>query len=231
MNTILFTDREDAGRRLAEHLKGRHYLRPLVLAIPRGGIEVALPIAQALDAELDVVLARKLRAPSQSELALGALSESGEVYMNPQFIGLSGGLKAYLQEERAHQAAEIERRVQLFRAVRPKAPIAGRSVIVADDGIATGATLIAALRSVRAQGPQRLIVAVPVAPAECLPGIRELCDELVCLHALQEFWAVGMHYERFEPVSDERVMEGLAEHLASHAVVEGHAVHAGTAPG
>lgn len=231
MNTILFTDREDAGRQLAEHLKGRHFTRPLVLAIPRGGIEVALPIAQALDAELDVVLSRKLRAPSQSELALGALSESGDVYLNPQFIGLTAGLSTYLQEERARQAAEIERRVQLFRAVRPKASIAGRSVIVTDDGIATGATLIAALRTVRAQGPLRLIVAIPVAPAERVQDIRDMCDEVVCLHALEEFWAVGMHYERFAPVSDERVMEGLAEHLASRTVVDAQAVHAGTAPG
>jgi putative phosphoribosyl transferase len=153
------------------------------------------------------------------------------VYLNPQFVGLAAGLSTYLQEERARQAAEIERRVQLFRAVRPKATVAGRSVIVVDDGIATGATLIAALRTVRAQGPQRLIVAVPVAPTDRLRDVRGMCDELVCLHALDEFWAVGMHYERFDPVSDERVMECLAEHLASQVVVESHAVRAGTAPG
>lgn len=217
MNAVRFVDREDAGRQLADHLRGRELTRPLVLAIPRGGIEVAVPIAHALGAELDVVIARKLRAPSQSELALGALSESGDVYLNPQFAGLVAGLSTYLEEERARQASEIERRVARFRAVRPKASIADRSVIVTDDGIATGATLIAALRTVRAQGPRDLIVAVPVAPADMLASVRDLCDELVCLYAPDDFWAVGMHYERFDEVSDERVVERLEQTLHEHA--------------
>jgi putative phosphoribosyl transferase len=223
MNAVRFVDREDAGRQLAERLRGRELTRPLVLAIPRGGIEVAVPIAQALGAELDVVIARKLRAPAQSELALGAVSESGEVVLNPRFAGLTAGLSQYLHEERAHQAAEIERRVALFRSARPKASVAGRSVIVTDDGIATGATLFAALRTVRAQGPREVIVAMPVAPADLLDEVRELCDELICLYAPEEFWAVGMHYERFPQVSDERVVESLAASLRPTASTEAHA--------
>ena len=210
MNGVRFIDREDAGLRLVDRLRGRRFERLLVLAIPRGGLEIAAPIARALDGELDVVLSRKLRAPMQPELALGAVSESGDVYLNPQFAGISGAFPQHLEHERTFQMAEIERRVERFRAVRPKAGIAGRSVIIVDDGIATGATLIAALGTVRAQAPRELIVAVPVAPEECLSVVRPLCDDLVCLSTPAQFYAVGAHYESFETVTDERVVELLA---------------------
>lgn len=206
-----FEDREDAGRQLAARLQEVTLVRPLVLAIPRGGVEVAAPLAHALGAELDLVLSRKLRAPGQPELAVGAVSESGEVYLNHFASELAGAGHGYVQREVAHQMAEIERRAKRFRSVRLKAPVSGRSVIITDDGIATGATMIAALRTVRAQEPRELIVAVPVAPRERLAEIRALSDRVVCLLVPAEFWAVGQYYRSFTEVTDDRVEQRLRE--------------------
>ena len=211
MKFALFHDREDAGRQLAERLKGVPLNSPLVLAIPRGGIEVAAPMARELGAELDIVLSRKLRAPEQPELALGAVSETGELYLNRHAQEATAGSSAYLEQERRHQMAEIDRRKKMFRVVRPQAPVAGRSVIVTDDGIATGSTMIAALRTVRAGGARDVTVAVPVAAADRLVGIRELCDRVVCLHEPEEFWAIGQFYDNFDAVPDERVVELLRQ--------------------
>jgi len=170
----MFRDREDAARRLAKKLETRELRDPLVLAIPRGGVVTGAVLARALGADLDVVLSRKLRAPNQPELAIGAISEGGEVYLNPQVTKIDDWLGDYLAEERAYQMAEIARRRKLFRAVRPVAPIADRSVIVTDDGIATGSTMIAALKVIQTHQPHELIVAVPVASPdrlqECVSG-------------------------------------------------------------
>src|SRR3989304_1864618 len=166
--TIMFADREDAARQLAEKLKDLKLHDPLVLAIPRGGVATGAVLARELHADLDVVLSRKLRAPYQPELAIGAIGEDGEVYLNHGMEAATGGAQAYLAQEREHQVGEIVRRQKLFRAVRPQAPVAGRSVILTDDGIATGATMIAALHVVKAQQPRETIVAVPVAPPDRL---------------------------------------------------------------
>jgi putative phosphoribosyl transferase len=211
MSYAMFMDREEAGWRLAERLRGLPLRRPLVLAIPRGGIEVGAPLARALGAELDVTLSRKLRAPDQPELALGAVSETGEVYLNHHASAMTEAGNGHLEAERKRQLAEIERRKRLFRAVRPQAPVAGRSVIVTDDGIATGSTMIAALKTVRAMNPAELIVAVPVAPQERLDAVRALCDRVVCLCVPELFWAVGQFYRNFAEVTDERVVELLRE--------------------
>lgn len=204
-----FADREDAGQRLAERLHGLPLVRPVVLAIPRGGIEIGAPIARKLSAELDVVLARKLRAQNQTELAIGAVSENGDVVLDPRAAVLAPTDAVYLDSERRHQVAEIERRKRLFRAVRPRAELAGRSAIVVDDGIATGSSMIAALRTVRAAGPREIIVAVPVAPPESLARIDELCDQIVCLIVTDELWAIGQFYRNFEQVEDARVVDLL----------------------
>src|SRR4051794_20525460 len=173
----LFRNRADAGQQLGERLKNRKLRDPLVLGIPRGGVVVGLPLARELNAELDVVLARKLRAPLQPEYAIGAVSEDGEVILNPEARRVAGVSRDYLEQEKQYQLAEIERRTGLFREVRPAARVAGRSVIVTDDGIATGSTMIAALHSARAQGPHELIVAVPVAAPDRLEQVRRLCDD------------------------------------------------------
>ena len=215
MMDALFEDREDAGLRLAERMLDLPLTHPLVLAIPRGGIEVAAPMAHALGAELDVVLSRKLRAPRQPELAIGAVSETGQLYVDRAILATTGTTMEYVEAERARQMAEIERRGRLFRAVRPKADVTGRSVIITDDGIATGSTMIAALRTVRALEPAEILVAVPVAPMDRLAEIRPLCDQLVCLRVPDEFWAIGPFYRDFAQVSDERVLQLLEDGLRS----------------
>ena len=206
----MFANREDAARRLAAKLKGRVLLRPVVLAIPRGGVVTGAVLAEELGAELDVVLSRKLRAPGQPELAVGAVSEDGQVYLDPaitESLGLQGD--DYLAREQKHQLAEIARRKALFRAVKAPVALKGRSVIVTDDGIATGSTMIAALKVVRAQNPRELIVAVPVASPDRLGEICRLCDDVVCLLAPRSFWAIGQFYEDFTQVADEEVIELL----------------------
>ena len=209
MNEIYFADRADAGRRLAARLTGLPFRDPVVLAIPRGGIEVAAPIARALGAELDIVLSRKLRAREQPELALGAISENGEVYLDAWGEDVAREDPSWIDAERRRQLAEIDRRRALFRAARPQVDVRGRSVIVTDDGIATGSTMIAALRTVRAEGAADVTVAVPVAAPERVGRIRALCDRIVCLSEPENLYAVGQFYANFEQVEDDRVMELL----------------------
>ena len=212
MEIQMFNDREEAGWMLVERLRGQHLVRPLVLAIPRGGIEVGAAIARGLGAELDVVLARKLRAPRQPELALGAVTETGEVHLTHFAAAMTDAGDAYIEAERRRQLAEIERRRAAVRAVRPRAEIAGRTVIVTDDGIATGATMLAALHTVRAAGPRELIVAVPVGSAERIAALAPWCDRVVCLLEPEAFWAVGQFYRNFEQVEDDRVLELLRDY-------------------
>jgi predicted phosphoribosyltransferase len=205
----MFRDREDGARQLAQKLKGRELHDPLVLAIPRGGVVTGAVLARELGADLDVVLSRKLRAPGQPELAVGAISEDGQVYFNPRVWELLEGMDGYLAQERRFQMAEIARRKRLFRAVRPQAPVAGRSVIVTDDGIATGATMIAALQALELQSPREIIVAVPVASPDRLKEVGRWCNEVVCLLAPEQFWAIGQFYEDFGEVEDEQVLRIL----------------------
>lgn len=208
----MFRDREQAGRKLAARLRERSFRDPLVLGIPRGGVVTGAALADGIGAELDIVLARKLRAPGQPELAVGAVSETGEVYLNREIVEALGDLDDFLEAERRYQMAEIERRKKLFRSVKPAATVRGRSVIVTDDGIATGSTMIAALKVARAQEPYELIVAVPVASPDRLVEIRRLADEVVCLLAPESFWAIGQFYEDFTQVADEEVVEILKKH-------------------
>jgi predicted phosphoribosyltransferase len=206
----MFHDRTDAALQLAEKLKGRQFRNPLVLAIPRGGVVTGAVLARELGADLDVVLARKLRAPDQPELAIGAVSEAGEVYMNHHADDMLGVSEDYLAKEESRQLAEIARRKHLFRAVKPQEPIAGRSVLITDDGIATGSTMIAALQMVKAQHPYESIVAVPVASPDRLETVRHWCDDAVCLLAPKYFWAIGQFYEDFKQVEDEEAVKILA---------------------
>lgn len=202
----VFADRADAGRQLGRRLCDEPFHRPLVLAIPRGGIEVAAPLAERLHAELDIVLARKLRSPDQPELAIGAIGESGEVTLNHDAADAAHIDPRWLAVERTHQMHEIERRRALVRAVRPAASLTGRSVIVTDDGIATGSTMIAALTSVRNHHPLELIVAVPVVPRDRLDDLLPLCDRMLSLIIADDFRAVGQFYRRFDEVTDEQLV-------------------------
>jgi putative phosphoribosyl transferase len=205
----MFRNREDAARRLAVKLKARELHDPLVLAIPRGGVVVGAELAQELGADLDVVLSRKLRAPGQPEFAIGAICEDGRVYLNKTVEGFLGSMEEYLEQEGGYELSEIARRKKLFRAIRPQAPIEGRSVIVTDDGIATGSTMIAGLQTIKARNPGEVIVAVPVASPDRLEEVRRWCDDVVCLLAPEDFWAIGQYYEDFTQVTDEEVIDLL----------------------
>jgi predicted phosphoribosyltransferase len=207
----MFRNREDAARQLADKLRERKLHDPLVLAIPRGGVILGAVLAKELGAELDVVLSRKLRAPGQPELAIGAVAEDGRVYLNRHVQQVLEVPDEYLAEERQFQSGLLARRKQLFRTARPPASIRGRSVIVTDDGIATGATLTAALQVIKAQQPAEILVAVPVASPHRLEEVRRGCDEVVCLLHPKDFWSISQFYADFRPVKDEQVLELLRD--------------------
>lgn len=209
--TYLFDSRIDAARRLAKALasyRGRH---PLVLAIPRGAVEMGAVIAEALDGELDVVLVRKLRAPFSPEFAVGSVDESGWTYLAAHARG-AGADEAYLAKETATQLELLHRRRAQYTPARAPADPAGRIAIVVDDGIATGASMIAALHAVRAKNPAALVCAVPVAPPESVEQVKPYADQLVCLETPREFLAVGQFYRHFPQVEDAEVVELLARH-------------------
>jgi predicted phosphoribosyltransferase/dienelactone hydrolase len=214
-----FHNRADAARRLAKVMQERDFHEPLVVGIPRGGVVTASVLARELGAELDIILSRKLRAPEQPELAVGAIAEDGQVFLNDYADRLPGMDAAYLSAESRRQYREILRRKEMFRAVRERAPVVGRTVIVSDDGIATGATMIAALQSLRAEGPRELIVAVPVASPARLAEVRQWCDEVICLNPTEDFHAVGEFYDDFTQVEDEEVVALLQAANSRHAPV------------
>jgi len=207
----LFDSRLDAGRRLAKALGAYRGRNPLVLAIPRGAVEMGAVIARELEGEVDVVLVRKLRAPHQPEFAVGAVDETGWTYV-ARDAALAGADPAYLAREKAEQLALLRRRRAQYTPARAPADPAGRIAIVVDDGIATGASMIAALHSVRARQPATLVCAVPVAAPESLEQVRAYADEVVCLEAPDEFRAVGQFYRDFAQVEDEEVVALLARH-------------------
>ncbi len=207
---VLFRDRVDAGKQLAKALQGRGIERPLVLAIPRGGVPVAAEVAEVLGGELGVVVARKLGAPGQPELAIGAITSDGVCYLNERLVDETGARGRYLAEEQGRQAAEARRREEAFDGqMRP--PAKGRDVIVVDDGIATGATAIAAVRSMKGAGARRVILAVPVGPPETIEKMRSEADEVVCVAVERDFWAIGQFYADFRPVEDDQVRAALAK--------------------
>lgn len=205
---MIFKNRSDAGRRLAAELARYAPEHPLVLALPRGGVPVAYEVALALGAPLDVFIARKLGAPSQPEFAIGAVAEGGVVIVDPtaEEVGVDARRLAVAV---AREEAEIAARVDRFRGGRPLGDVRGRTVIVVDDGIATGATARASLRALRAMEPARLVLAAPVVAGETAATLRGLVDDLVCLEAPEDFAAVGYWYEDFEQVPDDEVVELL----------------------
>lgn len=202
--TRLFKDRADAAQALAKRLAAYRGTRPLVLAIPRGAVPMAQRIAVALEGELDVVLVRKLGAPFSDEYAIGAVDETGWVYRSPH-AAAAGADDAYIEHETRRQMALLRQRRARYTPLRPRVDPAGRIAIVIDDGLATGATMIAALHAVRAQKPARLICAVPVAAPDSLAKVATLADEVICLHAPPDFAAVGQFYSKFDQVDDDEV--------------------------
>jgi predicted phosphoribosyltransferase len=208
----LFADRTEAGRLLAAQLIPLGLERPVVYALPRGGVPVAAEIARALGAPLDLVLVRKLGAPGQPELAIGAVVngyDEAETVLNTDVVAMTGATDAYIGESRDRALAEIERRRKLYLAGRPRPDPRGRAAIVVDDGLATGATARAALHALRRRNPARLVLAVPVAPPETLVALRGEADQIVCLAEPDLFWGIGGFYLDFHQLEDEEVIRLL----------------------
>lgn len=208
-----FVDRAEAGRALVEPVRALGLTEPVVLALPRGGVAVAAELAHALSAPLDLLLVRKIGAPGQPELAVAAVvdGESPDVVLHPATQTLPGVDADYIERESQRELAEIRRRRRVYLGARPPVDVAGRAAIVVDDGIATGTTVRAALRALRRRAPAQLVLAVPVAPPDVLHELQREVDHLVCLHAPDDFIAVGLHYDDFHQLGDDEVLALLAD--------------------
>jgi len=204
---MLFADRQEAGRRLAEALLTLKNKHPVVLALPRGGVPVGFEVARALSAPLGLVLVRKIGAPGQEELAIGAVADGAEpeLVTDPQLVAYLGVSANYLEAAKSTALQEIKRRAAVYFGDRQPVEIAGRTAIVVDDGIATGATMLAALRATRRRKPARLVLAVPIGSPRALEKLRQEVDEAVCLDAPAGFAAVGQFYRQFPQLRDEEV--------------------------
>ncbi len=209
INAQRFVSREQAAELLAQELiryKGRH---PLVLAIPRGAVPMGSLIASQLDGELDIVLTHKLCAPMDPEYAIGAIDESGWVYISP--VAARAGISpSYLEQEKKRQLDSLKHRRIRFKSGKKPAAVKGRIAIVVDDGLATGATMIAALHAIRAREPARLVCAIPVAPSDTLDRVSELADEVICLQVPDDFRSVGQFYQHFPQVEEDEVIRILS---------------------
>ena len=210
---MVFINRSDAGRQLAQALRPYRDPQPVVLALPRGGVPVAAEVAAALGAPLDLLLVRKIGVPAQPELAMGAVVNGGDpiVVRNDDVIDLAGITEATFDAIRDRELTEIERRRRLYLGDRPSTPLAGRIAIVIDDGVATGATTRAALRAIRLRRqPARLVLAVPVAAPDALVALRDEADAVVCLEEHTSFGAIGFYYADFRQISDDEVKDIMA---------------------
>ncbi|NNE51728.1 MAG: phosphoribosyltransferase [Sulfitobacter sp.] len=208
-----FADRAEAGRALGERLAEMALERPVVYALPRGGVPVALEVARALKAPLDMILVRKIGAPYQPELALGAIvdGEDPQTVINEEIRRNSAADAAYLEEARAGALEELERRRARYMGDRAQVSPSGRTAVIVDDGLATGATMKAALLSIKRQGAAKTCVAVPVAPAEVATEFASLADLVICLNPSREFYGVGAFYDDFHQLSDDETVGLLRE--------------------
>jgi len=207
---MIFEDRVDAGRRLAKRLEGyAHRADVVVLGVPRGGVVVASEVAMALGVPLDVFLSRKLGVPGQTELAFGAVSASGGRYLDEYILRTTGITNAQVEWITAEVRKELDRRASVYRGGRPPLDVSGKTVLLVDDGVATGASVYAAILALRQMEPARLLLAVPVAPASAWEWLRTVVDEIVCLDLPEPFAAVGGFYRNFAQVEDVEVVRLL----------------------
>ncbi|HUJ76916.1 MAG TPA: phosphoribosyltransferase, partial [bacterium] len=213
---MIFQNRTQAGIELAKALESYRADNPLIIALPRGGVPVAVQVARHLNAPMDVLIVRKLGAPENPEYAIGALAEGGEPWVRGSALGETGVGAEELRHIVARQQEEIRRRVQRYRQGRPPAEVAGRTVIVVDDGLATGATMMAAIRSLRGRGATRIIVAVPCAASQSAHSLRQQVETVVALTESDDFYAVGQWYRDFHQVEDREVERLLAGSAPQH---------------
>jgi putative phosphoribosyl transferase len=204
-----FEDRRDAGRRLAGKLARFQSERPVVFALPRGGVPVGYEISRSLRAPLDVFVSRKLGAPDQPEFGIGAVAPGGVRVLNKDVVRRLGIPADYIERITARETAEVGRRLRYFRGERPEPEVAGRTAILVDDGLATGVTARAAVEGLRTRGPHRLVLAAPVCAAQTAQLLKPAVDELVCLQSPTDLGAIGFWYRNFEQTSDEEVVELL----------------------
>lgn len=214
-NLLPFRDRVEAGRALAAAVGSQQRKDVLVLALPRGGVPVAAEVAAALGAELDLMIVRKLGVPGHSELAMGAIASGGVRVLNSHVIASLRIQDTAIEAVARREQTELERREGAYRGERPRPVIEGRCVILVDDGVATGATMRAAIAALRRQSPARIVVAVPVAPPATVDRLRSEADEVVCLETPESFWAIGQFYVEFPQLSDDTVREQLARSWAT----------------
>ena len=204
-----FNGRAEAGQSLAQHLKEYRGQKAAVLGIPRGGIIIAQQIAEALEADLDIVLSHKLGAPGNPELAIGAVCEDGKLFIDERISSYVGADDSYIEQEKARQLQQIARRIELYREVLAKLPLTARIVIITDDGVATGATMQAALWAVRQEKPKKIIAALPVGPEDTLKRLSKDADQTICLQAPSFFSALSQFYLQFAQVEDQELLEIL----------------------
>ena len=208
---MLFKDRVDAGRQLAEKLRGYVESDGIVLAIPRGGVVVGAEVARRLGLEFDLIVPRKIGSPQNPEVAIGAVTQDGSTILNSRLIDMLGITEIELKELVSNEIREIKRRIALYRGGESAGDYSGRQVIVVDDGVATGYTMFASLRSARSMHPKELILAIPVAPPDTLEALKKEVDHTVCLISPHDFYAVGQFYEEFDQTSDEAVIKIIKE--------------------
>jgi putative phosphoribosyl transferase len=214
LTRALYLDRGDAGKVLAAAVKQELHEelgsgRPLVLAIPRGGVMVGREVATAIDADLDLVVPRKLGAEANPEYAIGAVMSDGTLYLNPEALRITGATPDYIDAAKARETKEAARRLEAYRVGRPQPEVSGRVVVVVDDGVATGATMVVALRWVRSRAARLVVAAAPVAPPSAIEELRQEADRVVCPHAPEPFHAIGAFYADFAQVGDEEVRQTL----------------------
>jgi putative phosphoribosyl transferase len=205
----MFTDRTEAGKILAKALSEYKDKNTIVLAIPRGGVIVAYEVAKALNAPLDLIIPRKIGAPNQPELAIGAVTEDGTTILNRDIVQYLRVPDDYIKTEVKRQIEEIKRRIQRYLGDKPRLSIEGKVVILIDDGVATGATTRAAIASIRKRKPALIVLAIPVGPPDTVKELREDADKVICLMTPEPFFAIGQFYENFEQTSDEEVIQIL----------------------
>jgi putative phosphoribosyl transferase len=213
-----FRDRREAGRRLAVRLSGLQSSQALVVGLPRGGVPVAYEVARALDAPLDILVVRKLGVPFQPELGMGAVGEDGVRVLNPEVLREAGVSGAQMAEVEARERAEVEERAKRLRGGRAPVPLAGRTVIIVDDGLATGGTARAAIHVARARGAERVVLAVPVAPPDTVAALAQEADDVVAVETPEPFFAIGGWYADFTPTSDTEVVDLIAAASAAGEV-------------